>query len=261
MTILVSGGAASGKSAFAERLALSLSDWACGCADCNRSPRCNRTLLYIATMEPYGTEAAARIARHRSQRREKGFVTVERYTDLAGLAVVPSDAAAPADTEGLSENAVPLDSTVLLEDLGNLCANELYSPNGSGYSRTDGSTNGWSCGSGDGGDGGSGYGSTTETAAASILRGIENLRTVCRHVVIVTNEVFSGGADYAGDTDRWLRLLADVNRRTAARSDGVCEVTCGVPCWYRFPGGDVPPLPDIFREGTRFREVRLHAHT
>ena len=49
MLILVTGGAASGKSAHAERLV------------CEKA----QSRLYLATMQPFGKSAEARIARHR----------------------------------------------------------------------------------------------------------------------------------------------------------------------------------------------------
>ena len=98
MFTLVIGGAASGKSEYAEELILA-------------SPL--RPRIYIATMEPFGAEGQARIARHRELRRGKGFQTVERYTGIAGL-------------------KLPAGGAVLLECLGNLAANELYSPAGAG---------------------------------------------------------------------------------------------------------------------------------
>ena len=64
MTALIFGGAACGKSAYGERLACAL-------------PRQGK-LVYLATMEPVGEEAQARIRRHREQRAGKGFVTLER---------------------------------------------------------------------------------------------------------------------------------------------------------------------------------------
>ena len=173
MTILIIGGAASGKSAYAENLLCALSGGA---------------LVYVATMKPYGAEAAARIAKHRNMRAGRGFRTVERYADLAGL-------------------RVPDASAVLLEDLGNLCANELF-PAGN-----------------------------VEQAEASILRGVENLRAQCAHLVIVSNEIFCGGADYPCDTRSYLRLLARLHRRIAQAFDAVCEVSCGVPLYYK--GADV----------------------
>ena len=69
--LLVVGGSASGKSQFAETLAVS--------APGKR--------YYIATMEPFGKEAQWRIARHRLLREDKGFETVERFRELGSLAL------------------------------------------------------------------------------------------------------------------------------------------------------------------------------
>lgn len=98
MLILVTGGAASGKSAHAERLL------------------CERTQdrLYVATMPPFGAVAEQRIARHRALRAGKGFQTAERYTDLAGFC--------PARRY----------DGALVEDVPNLLAGETFSPAGAG---------------------------------------------------------------------------------------------------------------------------------
>ena len=66
-------------------------------------------LVYIATMEPFGPEAAARIERHQALRAGAGFSTLECPCDLAAL-------------------ALPAGAHVLLEGLGTLVANELYAP-------------------------------------------------------------------------------------------------------------------------------------
>lgn len=96
MLILVSGGAASGKSEFAESLAVS-------------SPGLPR--IYLATMKLWDAECEARAQKHRAMRAGKGFTTVERPEDLEGL-------------------ELPEGCTVLLEDLSNLCANEFFGPAG-----------------------------------------------------------------------------------------------------------------------------------
>ena len=166
---LVIGGAASGKSAYAESL-------------CLRAPL-PRT--YLATMQVWDAECAARVAKHRAMRAEKQFTTVECPLHLDRV-------------------ALPRRGTVLLEDLGNLAANELYDPDGAG----------------------------TETAAA-ILRGIDKMLLQCDNLIVVSNEVFSGGADYADDTDRYLRALAAVNNAAAARADRVVRVVCGIPVYYK----------------------------
>ncbi len=96
MVTLIIGGAASGKSAYAEELAM-------------QSPGVPR--LYVATMLAQDAESRARVKRHRALRRGKGFFTVECPLALEKL-VVPTGAA------------------VLLECLSNLLANECYCPEG-----------------------------------------------------------------------------------------------------------------------------------
>ena len=54
-----------------------------------------------------------------------------------------------------------------------------------------------------------------------------------KNLVLVSNEVFSGGADYAGDTDRYLLALAQINNATATRADAVVRVVCGIPRYYK----------------------------
>ena len=98
MFTLVIGGAASGKSAYAEELIL-------------KSGEKYRT--YIATMEPFDEECRQRIAKHRQMRAEKQFQTVECYTNLSSVRMEQRGA-------------------VLLECMSNLAANERYSPQGAG---------------------------------------------------------------------------------------------------------------------------------
>ena len=101
MLYLISGGSGSGKSEYAESLVLSSGA---------------KERVYLATMQIWDDECRNRVARHRAMRQEKGFVTVERPTDLAGA-------------------EVPADSVVLLEDLSNLAANECYG--GCGFERAE----------------------------------------------------------------------------------------------------------------------------
>ena len=54
MLILVTGGSASGKSEYAEQCITMLH-------------KGKNTLLYLATMQPYGEEGAARVEKHRKQ--------------------------------------------------------------------------------------------------------------------------------------------------------------------------------------------------
>lgn len=91
MMILVTGGSKCGKSRYAESLFAGRAE----------------QKIYLATMQPYGNEALSAIARHRKMRADKGFLTVEQYTDIHA-----------AD--------IPAGSAVLLECMGNLLANEMF---------------------------------------------------------------------------------------------------------------------------------------
>ncbi len=92
MTVLVLGPNDSGKSVFAEKLAAKLSTGA---------------LFYIATMIPHGEEGRARVEKHRRQRADAGFVTVERPAAVAEAPISP-------------------DAVVLLEDVSNLLNNVMF---------------------------------------------------------------------------------------------------------------------------------------
>ena len=169
MLTLVVGGAASGKSEYAERLVLQTA-----------LPR-----YYLATMQVWDAECAARVEKHRRMRAEKQFETLECPLHLGTV-------------------RLPARGTALLEDLGNLTANELYDPTGAG-----------------------------EAAASASLDGLDRLAAQCEHLVVVSNEVFSGGANYEGDTDRYLKALAQVNNALAARADAVVRVVCGIPVYHK----------------------------
>ena len=98
MMILVTGGSGSGKSAFAEDCVLALGE---------------KKRIYIATMFPFDEESKKRVARHRNMRKGKGFETVECYA-------------------GLKNVRIDKNSTVLLECMSNLVANEMFQESGAG---------------------------------------------------------------------------------------------------------------------------------
>ena len=161
MIVLVTGGSGCGKSTWAERL---IASWP------------NEKRVYIATMQVYDEESVRRVQRHRAQRADKGFQTIECEKDLASVSV----------EEG---------SIVLLEDLVNLMANEMF----------------------DGGDTG------------RMIPALTALAQKCRHLVMVTNDVFSDGIEYADATQEYLRMLAHINRHAAQMADSVVEVVYSIP--------------------------------
>ncbi|WP_367926348.1 bifunctional adenosylcobinamide kinase/adenosylcobinamide-phosphate guanylyltransferase, partial [uncultured Ruthenibacterium sp.] len=146
------------------------------------------SLFYLATMQAFDEECRVRIERHRALRAGKGFETLE----------------CPV---GLHKIHLPIASAVLLECIGNLVANELYSSTGAG-----------------------------EMTLSAILEGVESLRRQCETLVVVTNDVHSGAACYEKETLRYMRLLGELNRALAFRADDVCEVVCGIPCYYKRGG-------------------------
>lgn len=162
MLTIIIGGSGSGKSAFAERLAADLPG----------------TRIYLATMAAGDPESLERIARHRQQRRGLGFETLERPLDLEGA-------------------ELPADANVLLEDLSNLLANEMFSPEGGGMD--------------------------------AVRRGLDALIRRCRNLTVVSNEIFSGGTEYEGETLAYIQNLALLNRFVAERADLAVEVVCGLP--------------------------------
>lgn len=98
MMVMIIGGSASGKSEYAERVTVAL----------------GKKRLYLATMYPFGEEAEKRIQRHRKQRSQKGFDSLDCYLDLS-----------EADTSGYD--------AVLVECISNLLANELYRKERAGH--------------------------------------------------------------------------------------------------------------------------------
>lgn len=164
MTVLVSGGSKCGKSGYAESLFAGF-----------RGEK-----IYLATMRPFGDEAEAAIERHREARSGKGFSTLERFTDIGG-----------AD--------IPGGTGVLLEDMGNLLANEMFSVD-------------MPC-------------DYTE----KILRGVEKISRAAELFVIVTNNVCADGIDYPESTALYIKHLSEINCRIAERADCVVECVYGIP--------------------------------
>ncbi len=62
-----------------------------------------------------------------------------------------------------------------------------------------------------------------------VLPGVARLMETCKHLVVVTNDVFSDGLAYAPETLQYMRALADVNQAVAERADLVTEVVYSIP--------------------------------
>lgn len=190
MMILVIGGSGSGKSAYAEKAAdfLFEENNVKGRPAPQSGMTGNRKKYYLATMQIFDEEGRKKAERHRRLRDGKGFVTVEQPTDIHRA----------LDRMGEGE------STVLLECISNLAANEMFSG--------------------------------TETALKpetvivdKIINEIEILRKEITHFVVVSNNVFEDGIYYDESTMSYIRVMGAVNRKLAAMADRVVEVVVGIP--------------------------------
>ena len=161
MIYLITGGSGSGKSSYAEQLV-------------NRLSASER--IYLATMEVYDEESESRMLRHRSQRAHLMMRTIEQGRALGTV-------------------ELPEDALVLLEDLPNWVANEMFT------------------------------GGNTE----QIEQDLDRLAHACRHLIVVTGEVFSAGTAYDEATRQYMQTLAGIARHVAMLADTVVEVVCGCP--------------------------------
>ena len=171
MLALITGGSGSGKSAYAENLCMKL-----------QQERKKTPMVYIATMYPFDEEAFRKIERHRQMRKNKNFETLECFTNLKEVVLAQSE------------------TTVLLECMSNLTANEMYQEGGAG-----------------------------EKTVEAVCEGLDHLCEQASDVVVVSNEIFSDGIEYDPETFRYQEYLGKINQYIAGRADLVVEVVYGIP--------------------------------
>lgn len=104
--ILVTGGSGSGKSEYAEELALSL------------QKKNGGHLYYVATMKSTDTECDQKIDIHKKRRENTVFETIEKQVRIGEIAVQKGD-------------------VILLECVSNLLANEMFSKDGRGAASSE----------------------------------------------------------------------------------------------------------------------------
>lgn len=191
MIYFVFGGSASGKSEYAENLAVS-----CGAA-CGSGG-----LLYAATMRNDSPEAAARIRKHREQRRGKGFRLYEAES-LSSLREIPGA------------------HTVLFDCLSGFAANVMFSGEnlrkiGESEKMTAENRKIF-------------FRNQRISLREEIGKGLLALSEKCENLVIVSDAVFSDGIAFPPETEAYIRLMGDLWRMTAQRADSVTEVVFGLP--------------------------------
>lgn len=203
MLILILGGSGCGKSAYAEKRIVEL-------ASENGTRR--MPIYYLATMHVYGEEGQRKVERHRAMRLDKGMFTVEQTSHVA---------------RALSQME-PGDRAVILEDLGNLVANEMFDKEQIPENTADPmmeqihkeSTDSMMEQT---------HEESTDSMAERIVREIMTLYKGVDHLVLVSNNVFEDGIEYEASTDQYIRVLGKVNTLLAKDADSVVEVVVGIP--------------------------------
>ena len=196
MITLVTGGSGSGKSAYAEDVAVSAE---------------GTEKYYIATMLIYDAEGERKVERHRKLRAGKGFTTVESPWNV-GQVVFPTFTEAKTVCIDCGEpehiQKKPGQRTALLECMSNLVANEMFSADGM---------------------------RAEDAVVAKVVQDMELLAAKLDHLVIVTNNVFEDGISYDAGTMAYLRALGRINAALAKRADRVVEVVVGIPIILKEP--------------------------
>ncbi len=195
MLYMVTGGCGSGKSEYAERILMA--------ANMKRK-------YYVATMEVYGEEERTKVTRHRKLRDGKGFFTIERTRNLAGIVL------GQEEKQAWGKESNPNERAVLVECLSNLVANELFSDAG-GTQKESGKPDSFFL---------------REKAFWQIINGIHSLKSQCGLLVLVTNEVSLDGIDYGSETNQYIGLLGEINCCLARMADKAVEVVYGIPVLF-----------------------------
>ena len=161
MISVVIGKSNTGKSILAEKLALETGD---------------AKVYYLATMNVMDDAGRERVAKHRKQREGKGFITIERQKDIAGI---------------LDEGGDGLKATVLLECVANLVSNYIFD-DGFDITKCDADK-------------------TCEDIASKVAAEIKELSGKVHNLIIVTNEYDKDGEGYDDATRFYVRTLSRTN--------------------------------------------------
>ncbi|WP_040950379.1 bifunctional adenosylcobinamide kinase/adenosylcobinamide-phosphate guanylyltransferase [Gorillibacterium massiliense] len=173
MRVFIIGGVGNGKSVYAEKVVSAL---AAG----------QDNLYYVATMQIYDEESRRKVDRHLDVRAGKGFETIEQPANVAETLAHMKDGA----------------TTVLLECMTNLVANEMFSEAEM---------------------------KPPLDVAAKIFEDICFLSERVDHLVIVSNNVFEDGIPYENGTRSYIEALGKVHEQIASWADVVTEVVVGIP--------------------------------
>lgn len=204
MITLVIGGSGSGKSAYAEQMAVKAAG--------------NGSLYYVATMQVYDEEGKKKVERHQKMRAGKGFLTIEqprRLKEAAKKVATEKVSAGKVAAGKVAAERVPAGKIVLLECMSNLVANEMFSEENLSAVMDE---------------------AKIKQLSHEIISGVTALQDSCDILIIVTNQIFEDGIRYDASTMAYIRLLGDINRQIAERAEQVVEVVAGIPIFIKKDG-------------------------
>jgi adenosylcobinamide kinase/adenosylcobinamide-phosphate guanylyltransferase len=215
--ILVTGGARSGKSLYAEALASKKSGPGTETAEATEATEAAEAggkVLYLATAQITDEEMADRIRRHKG-RRPESWLTWERHRDFAQIALTSASASvAQASESAGAEGPPPADSydTILMDDIGNLLMGVLFDeiPDADTCALAE-------------------FDRVEEIVVDELRTLIDFARAQDKNLILVTNEIGLGLVP-AYRLGRYYRdILGRANRRTAELADRVVFLVSGIP--------------------------------
>ena len=106
-------------------------------------------------------------------------------------------------THDLGELVLPENSCVLIESLTVWTANEMFTASG-----------------------------VNHFAGEKVYHDFMSLRARVRHVITVSDDIFSDGVRYDDMTEEYLRILGGLHVKLAALADEVYEIVAGIPVRY-----------------------------
>ena len=197
MMLLVTGGSASGKSAYAGKLAESLMV---------NKESCHREILYVATLADRSPESKRRIERHKSLRDGGCYKVAECLSmeDLRNLSVSLSEAGRKDFSEYSSEQQYPV---ILFDSLDGFTADVFF--------KTD-----WT-------DVLSGQ--DIFDAARDLVWSLLSLEPSEGVLIVVSDNIYEDGIRYDAVTCKYMEFTAAVEQLLAEKADCAVEVICGIP--------------------------------
>ena len=101
---------------------------------------------------------------------------------------------------GLKKLTTEAGNTVILECMSNLLANEMFENDGAGDKAVGGNNNRY-----------------------------RQPYKLYGNTVIVSNDIFGDGINYAGKTREYINNLGLINRYISLKADMIYEIVCGIP--------------------------------